>query len=299
MPMKQSQRVLLIAMFVVVGLVSYKFGQRSVPAANQVEEKLKSDLVELTQKDFEEYQNLKSLEDRYKKADEILGKIVSVFLADIGVRLSFKPTNPALLDVSCNTPLVAASPTPSPAPVMSQVTPTPTPNATPKAKKKNIRLSEGNKAFQEELRSLALTDLFAAVKESSSLKMANAANLMGHFQGEIRFFDRKKHKSDWILEWSLAKGGFQETVGISYIKISNKSDGNLISKTDSASGQELLKNYFSMGNDGAIFVNIYSDRGYVQIYPQGSRRQWAGNYYERESLGVYSFAGQVQLSRLE
>lgn len=48
----------------------------------------KSKLQKLTENELDEYLKLKSLEEKYKKADEILGKAIMIFLADLGLRIS-------------------------------------------------------------------------------------------------------------------------------------------------------------------------------------------------------------------
>lgn len=114
--MNKSFKVIALVL-VTVGLLTatYKAGQSSISQDSQGELRAKQELIELTQKDFEEYQNLKSLEDRYKKADEILGKIMTVFLADLGLRLGYKPVSAAELDAACGIPGLAPAPTIIPA----------------------------------------------------------------------------------------------------------------------------------------------------------------------------------------
>src|SRR4051812_35867240 len=55
---------------------------------HEAQSELKEKLQTLTDNDITEYYRLKNLEDKYKKADEILGKIVTLFLADLGIRVS-------------------------------------------------------------------------------------------------------------------------------------------------------------------------------------------------------------------
>jgi len=48
----------------------------------------KGKLTELTEIDFDEYLRLKNMEEKYRKADEILGKAILLFLADLGLKIS-------------------------------------------------------------------------------------------------------------------------------------------------------------------------------------------------------------------
>ncbi len=114
----------LLSVLISVGFFSFKASQNYETPRNNTEETIKNELIELTQKDFLEYQNLKSLEDRYQKADEILGKIVTLFLADLGLKLGYKPTQASLLNTACaiSNPSPASTP-PPPEPSLQAATP--------------------------------------------------------------------------------------------------------------------------------------------------------------------------------
>ncbi|WP_413943511.1 hypothetical protein [Bdellovibrio sp. HCB-162] len=300
--------ILSLVVLVSVSFVSYKAGQRSSSAAQsaeQIEEKVKEDLIELTRQDFEEYQNLKSLEDRYKKADEILGKIVTVFLADLGLKLGYKPTNPALLDAACSIAAPTATPVPSPepSPMMSQETPQPTPTPAPKANwtrsEYKVRQARDEAEALEEARKLEIPDFFDAIKSSGAISNQEAQAVSGHFQGEITFFDRKAHKSDWFIEWEIPynKNSKDDT----FITLTDKRNGKTFSRTRTGNGKSMLSgNFSSPAGSKAVIVNVYGDDGYIQIYPRDNRgATWVGNYYEKEKLGQYKMAGQVTLNRTE
>ena len=296
--------VLLLA----VGFASYKAGQRSAPAAitsEQIEEKIKTDLIELTKKDFEEYQNLKTLEDRYKKADEILGKIVTVFLADLGMRLNFKNTNAALLDASCGIPAaVAATPAPT-APMSStsantataEVKPTPATSTWQKLDNKLLSIRDET-VMMEELKAAVIPDLFATLKTAKPIDNKTFQDIYGHFQGEIVFFDRKKNKSDWIVEWKLVDSNVPRS---SYIYLTKKTTGETFNRTTGIGTKKWADNFFFKDPASkSMIVNVKGDDGYIHIYPfGGSPSVWIGNYYEKKSLGEYEIAGQVRVNRID
>lgn len=302
--------ILSLVVLFAVGFVSYKAGQRSAPAAQsaeQIEDQVKAELIELTRKDFEEYQSLKTLEDRYKKADEILGKIVTIFLADLGLRLGYHPTNPALLDAACAiaapTPIPSVTPTPEPTPqMMSQETPKPTPTPAPRAwTRGESRVYGSHDEFEAlaELRKLEIPDLFSTLKDSKSLNNREAMDIDGRFQGEISFFDRKTHKTDWYIEWEVQYQSATKD-GRSFIALTRKSDGKTFSRTRSGTGKGLVTdNFMRPVGSKALIVNVYGDDGYIQIYPLGNKNTWVGNYYEKAKLGEYKMVGQVKLNKME
>lgn len=49
---------------------------------------LRERIQSLVDKDLADYERLKSLEEKYQKADEILGKVMTILLVDLGIRVS-------------------------------------------------------------------------------------------------------------------------------------------------------------------------------------------------------------------
>ncbi len=85
--------ILVIATAIVFAGLGFWIGQRSrvgppAPPMKQVNDDVHEKLQHLVDNDMSEYYRLKGLEDRYKKADDILAKIMSIFLADLGIRMS-------------------------------------------------------------------------------------------------------------------------------------------------------------------------------------------------------------------
>ncbi len=291
-----------------VGFASYKAGQHSIPVSPSeasVEEKIKTDLINLTQKDFEEYQNLKTMEDRYKKADEILGKIVTVFLADLGLKLAYKASNPALLEGSCAIPGLAptVTPVPSATPQQSNMSaaPSPTPSGTPTKpawilNEKRLANLSNEEDVLNSLKKNPIDDLFTTLKSSADISHDDALSIEGRFQGEIQFFNRKKHNTDWILYWEISLAAQNKASASSLITLTKKSTGETFSRSR---GNQILKNFVRVDGSKALIVNVYGDDGYVQIYPVGGNDHWVGNYYEKGKIGEYLFTGQVVLNRLQ
>ncbi|MEQ1875923.1 MAG: hypothetical protein ABL958_04700, partial [Bdellovibrionia bacterium] len=58
------------------------------PSCDQKLEALKSKFQSISEKDIDEYIKLKDMKTKYEKADEIFGKILSIFLLDLGMRVS-------------------------------------------------------------------------------------------------------------------------------------------------------------------------------------------------------------------
>lgn len=299
----------ILAVLVLFGVAfgSYKAGQKSIPQNSNLEEvknKISTDLVALTQKDFEEYQTLKSLEERYQKADEILGKIVTVFLADLGVKLAFKATSADTLEGSCNistSPTVATAQASSPLP--SEPTPASAPPIAP-AKQVNewivhekslLEVRDERQAF-EDLKKMEIKDLFSSLRQSSAVSTKNSEFILGVYSGEITFFDRKKHKSDWLMSWDVRLRNPNKEDAFALIILTNKDNGKVISRSQTSSGP--LRDYVTVPGSKALIVNIRADAAYIQIYPlNGNTQIWVGNVYEQTKLGEYAMVGQVRLTK--
>jgi hypothetical protein len=288
--MKISNGFFVAVVVVLVGIVSYQMGKRAhVPTnAEQIEEQVKNDLVALTKKDFEEYQNLKSLEERYKKADEILGKIVTVFLAELGLKLSFKPINPAMIEGSCAIPLTAATPLAAATPSTMSSEPAPTPEQTPLAPKtssnewvkmeRQLRTIHDEEKALEELRNMQIPDFFGALTEAKNVESADDLEMNGTYVGDITFFDKKAFPSDWNIRMRIQFRSTDTAQNNSYITLSKKSDNKTFSTSRSNRDGIVKQNFSRPGGSQALIVNVYGDDGYVQIYPLGgNRRTWVGN----------------------
>lgn len=284
--------LLSIAVLMAVAIGSYQFGRNSQAPAQQV----KKDLINLTRADFEEYQSLKTMEEKYKKADEILGKIVLVFLADLGVRLSFQPA-PALVS-NC-------------APSAKKLAPR-TPASTAEDIQKKYHLSDTSARMLqwkrdedtlmassnepealEHLKKLEIKDFSTNIKNAPSIGSGNIREISGTYRGDITFSDKKKHETDWILEWTVLMDN-DRMGGNASMNLTRKNDNVTFSR-----GSGDITNVFSRsGSSEALIVNVYNEKGYIQIYPFQKGETWIGNYYEKEKSGQYIMSGQVSLHRI-
>lgn len=285
---------------VIVAMVSYHFGHKAGLAEvdqTLAEQKAKEDLVELTHKDFEEYQNLKTLEERYKKADEILGKVVTLFLADLGLRLGYKPVAVGELGNSCPPAPVANCPIPPPPQHTHAETPRPTPKQTPQWIRDELRVANASNDIDalRDLKRMEIPDFFSAVQSAQPISTQDALAVDGKFAGEINFFDRKENKSDWLIEWEVHLQSATSLKGPMVIALTNKSTGKVFSRTK---GTTLGKDFMKIPGSRGLLINVYGDDGYIQIYPFDNKNTWLGNYYGKVKLGTYKMTGQVRLGRI-
>lgn len=303
---KSLSWILILIAVVTVGAISFSLGRASAPipeSSDSITAQVKSDLVSLTQKDFEEYQNLRTLEERYKKADEILGKIVVVFLADLGVKLAFKSTDPTQLDSACilpptTPPMATPSPPKIQAAVLAEEKTLPTAKAQPEwinQEKGLLEIRDEHLAL-EELKKMGIKDLYSTLREGTALSTKNSSGILGTYAGEITFFDRKKHKTDWLITWDVRLRNPNKEDAYALVVLSRKDNGDVISRSQTSRGP--LQDYMTVSGSNALIVNIRTDKAYAQIYPlNGNTQIWVGNVYEQLKIGEYALVGQVRLVR--
>ncbi|MBC7369922.1 MAG: hypothetical protein H7326_00040 [Bdellovibrionaceae bacterium] len=299
---------LVFLLVVLVGIGSFKMGQthplNAAEDASNVETRVKEDLIALTRKDFEEYQKLKTLEERYQKADEILGKIVVLFLADLGSRLAYRPAPPAEVNKVANE--VAAEIGRGQPPAARSPVSTPTPDGAASSVGVNSqwqnhessvsRLQDDQSAFASILK-LSIPDIPGVVSGSRGLRPREAALIEGRFVGEIKFIKHDIHKSDWNLEWEVVLSNSLKVEGSGYILISDKADGKQLSRTRFGPGS--LKDFMKPSGSRAMIINVYGDDGYVQLYPLGNDSSvWGGNYYEKKKDGKFELIGQARVTKV-
>ena len=255
--------------------------------------------MEQFKSDFEEYQSLKNQAEKFKKADEILSKIMTVFLADLGLRQLLPAETP--VPQNPTTTVQTQEPAPSSAPTTAPTEDTqniPTaPNAGREAarlKRFEMRLINSNREAdaKDALKSLENKDLFSALKSAEPLTDRKFEIIMGHYTGEISFFD---NKPGWIIEWDMnlrkTAKGWQ---GNQLITLTD-AKGQIFSRY---TGDGAVKQLSADSNSQAIFVNVQGDDGYLQIYPVRHLDKIYGNYYGKKGLGEFVAKGTVVLQKI-
>jgi hypothetical protein len=138
--------ILFTAAFAGVFIAGYKTGHQEPPAPETLEG-VRADFEQLSKEDLRDYQELKDNRKKYEAANQILAKIMKIFVADLGLRIStqqqcqvnspeFSPAPKAA--VADTPPTVEPPPPPAPA-----ATPSSAPSAsTPSNTRNRDRASE-------------------------------------------------------------------------------------------------------------------------------------------------------------
>jgi|GEM_PF-4382019 len=113
--MKNTRTALLMVCILALGygIGVFTASQREVSSPSSiVDSKHRQNLQQMLDHNYQDYLRLQNLEDRYQKADEILGKIMQIFLADLGLHIA-PDLKAAMLDRSPSPKTTSTPPLPS------------------------------------------------------------------------------------------------------------------------------------------------------------------------------------------
>lgn len=239
--------------------------------------------------DFAEYERLKTLEEKYNKADEILGKILQIFLADIGIRAKKLEIAAALPP-----PAKAESDTREPNPPARAPPPLITASGAsatvaPKAARpwidaekelEELRAPEQVNDFLKQ----AKVDDFGKYLHGSTI-FTNASHqleaIRGRFEG-VADVTRNGSQKQWELEFVLrGRMDGQQLRGRFQIEI--KENGKTISKSTNNGEIDDLREFGSESR--ALIVETGPGR-YFQFYYAKQLDALVGNIYERDSASL-------------
>jgi len=249
----------------------------------------KSNLISLSQNDYLEYIKIKDLKQKYEKADELLGKIMLLFLADVGFRLQkSEPVEVAAAPVPSATAqvVVAASNAESSAPADKRPT-----NLTNRGA--SIRSLGTEKRILDALDVVIIENPKLEAAKGITPNRRQTKLLEGRYVGTVSFLDGKRASLSvvWDLNPDYSKRGLSGTFSLSIHGPGQNSESN---------GRGDIDSIVSLAEDpNGFLVNGCGDRCYLQLYYNSRSDQFYGNYYEAPK-GTQSKAerlGIIKLSR--
>ncbi len=253
-----------------------------------INDKIKS----FSENEYQDYLNLKDSVEKYKKADELLGKVMVLFLADLS--LSLKKSEPlvdvkASADTSKSEPSTATSSTNKDEIVMS---PSTIQNQSTSVLESKLLASQNQNEALKILKELELKDIATEIKNTKTLTADQLKLVSGKYVGVVTFDDKTE---PWRIEWDLdGKIENGQVVGEQLITLSNSK------KVFSRSlGKGSIKDFASFGEDtSAILINSYGDDGYIQLYPFANTGKIFGNYYLKDKNDKFKKIGIVFLEKV-
>lgn len=254
-------------------------------------ESLQKKIAEIHKVDFEEYLNLKEQKAKYEKANEILGKIFVLFLAEAGLKLTQQKDTPQQPQIapSKEAPL-AEEPC---APLKAGLSPVAKDEV---AWLKHEKIVGPGKLSEDDTKNLEIKDLFSVLKKAKPLGLDAGVKISGNYAGSIQF---EGPPFLWLMNLELEVTGENESgfiEGKSKISLSepNKEPFST-SKGDGNQDQFLVPDNGSQ----AILLKIKAKNKdhYLQLYPSDNHRKLVGNFYESVSLDQFKKIGTVSLTR--
>jgi hypothetical protein len=272
------------------------------PPPSQVDS-IKEKFQSLTDLEIQEYYLLKNEQEKYRKADEILGKIVLLLLQDLGVRVSEstqkaaqeqsnKITNQSFNQVGLNQEAsyktetsVASKPLPQASSPL---------NPWVQNEKKLSEVSSPTEVA-EYLNQVKIENFEDSLKQSKSFTNTNQSlsELTGRYKGAAQVVNRGKN-TVWEIEMTLEANMRGPTLrGLSHILISE--NGKTFSNSKD-SGEVMNFREFSGGSQATLIRASPSIN--FQSYYIKSREAVIGNVYQLNKTTIqYEYIGTFELRR--
>lgn len=281
-----------------VGLFSSRF---ILPAANKKDAKdlsvncenltdAKSSLISISQNEYLEYTKIKDLKQKYEKADELLGKVMILFLADVGFRLQ----KPGMVEPGVETP---SATTIKPEVInhvveMPIVAPAPTVDSGLRGKSSAIKTLTTEKQIDEVLDKSIIANPKAENAKGMVINSQQARILDGRYAGSIKFLDSKRESLSviWDLAPDYSKSELSVTFTLSIHGTSTNSDSN---------GSGSIDKIVNLADDkGGYLVSSCGGACYLQLYYNSAGDRFFGNYYEEgKKSSSFTRVGIVELKK--
>lgn len=247
-----------------------------------------SNLLSISKNDYLEYLKIKDLKQKYEKADELLGKIMLLFLADMGFRA--QKSEPIELPTAPQ----AASEVPLVNSVINEANTT--------VEKKSSNLTDRSAFIRSLGNEKRIVDaLDAVIIENPKIEVAqgNVPNrqqiklLEGRYVGTVSFLEAKRGSLSvvWDLNPDYSKKGLSGTFSLSIHGPGTNSESN---------GRGDIDNIVSLAQDrNGFLVNGCGGSCYFQLYYNNRSDQFYGNYYEypKGTTSKAERTGIVKLTR--
>ena len=305
----------------VVGLLAgYWLGSArgAAPASGDYQakyEQLRAKLDHLNSVDFEEYLSLKSQKDKYEKADEILGKMILIFLADLGfsmsddkMKLARKMADPnkgamgaQVADSSAAPQVEGAEGKGGTETVAADMGDSgKAARAVGKAaqlpqKEKNVDELTDEIEAKNFLDSVALDELLDQIKSAKRATPAQFETVRGTFSGKLIFDDPVAKPWDVEMQFEGTPTG-ESISGTVDIKMFKQGESKPFSHAR-GNGDDLKHVQGFPGESQAILINVYGDDGYLQVYSPKRLGYLIANYYHKKDVASFKKTGTATLYR--
>lgn len=235
----------------------------------------KTNLISLSQNEYLEYTQIKDLKQKYEKADELLGKVMLLFLADVGFRVHKNaPLESVVTKAEALPPQVPAE---SIVKSAELIKPSLVESKNPSVlagRSSLIKNLGAEKQILQVLDEAIIENPKIAAAQGGSPSPKQAKLLEGRYIGTVKFLDSKRENLSviWDLTPDYSKNTLHGTFNLSIHGPGQNSESN---------GRGDIDNIVSLAEDrDGFLVNGCGDRCYLQLYYNSRADQFYGNYYE-------------------
>lgn len=275
----------------------------------------KDELLKIYQNDLQDYQNLQTMKERYESANDILAKIMTVFLADLSLRISkdeiseiFRPLQPENDFSPSSKPRECPKQNPPKScPSLKQmaqeqgmqVVPQSYKVINPNREKKWVKSEEKLDSINSEadaqdfLKSVEIENFFDEIKTAKNSSFETIKMMEGKFSGTITFDNPERPSNAVDLKFENIRMLEGKPHADYEIKLSR--DGEPYSNSNGNGGVTSFKNSSSSKN--VLFLELGGRSGFMQLYFLNNTTL-IGNYYRKLDLADYKKEGTVKLNRL-
>ncbi len=255
---------------------------------------LKDKLQKISEEDINEYIKLKDMKAKYEKADEIFGEILTLFLFDLGLKISAKQiedlkTNSYTLPEK-NQALAQEKA------IINEVEPIkPSAQASIEKTVSSTRNFESGEQASKFLNEKILINPIATWSAAQPINR-NTFNLIdGRFIGNIFFVEADKTPLDLEMELSNAHFEKGQILGAFLLKTTDPTNPKYRDTTHYEPNSKIPN--FRLADDGAILVEAMGGDGIFQLYYFKQTNSFQGNLYEKRGLDSFKRTGSILLNR--
>lgn len=279
-------------------LAGWGLAPTTLPTEDSRERAARDKLQALTESELLEYSRLKTLEERYRKADELLTKMIQIFVADLGLRLSPLALE-ALKDGSVGSSAVPSPAIPEKPAATPPLPPSPSPtrpphpgHGVPRPALSEVRGPEEIEGF---LKASRIEDLDEALKTSSGLSnRSQIADLTGRFTGQA-LIERDGRPVIWDVVFE-----FQGQLADGKLRGRNRlilSENGKVFSNKSGRGS-LDGDFRELAQDPLATLVEAGPNSFVQLYYLKESDALIGNFLQRPGTGrPFRTIGTLHLRR--
>ncbi len=294
-------------------------GRNSNPATSSFSDSqqqlanIKDQFLTLYETDLQDYARLKTMEAKYQSANDILAKMMTIFLAELGLRISKNEIHEITAPIkqeghnaltgsnkACG-PQKSRSQCPSLSQLAreqgKQVIDLNNLNKPKKPKwlenEGKISSIESEDDAKEFLKSVEIKNFSQEIASAKNVGNSGYEKFQGRFEGTLYFDDKDKAPADVFMELDGTIDENGKVVGKNEIKLSR--EGKVFSHS---TGNGDIKNYKKpKSSEKTFFVDLGGKMGFLQVYFLDGGNVLIGNFYRQQDVAKFSKEGIVRLYR--